>query len=196
MNHGKITLAATALLLAVAPASAGAEGTLQFWEDSRGAPGATAEFPSGTALSADIDFDADSAEGGGLLYGATEIEIRPTGSVVFTGFTCELAGCTENQDYVFVPGNAGAGAKILVSDPDFRGKHGIYDLGTIVFDSPEDPGSIPLVTCNYIGMDFVERTCSPFVLVNLPEPGAIASLAAGAALLFGPLRRRRNQRRR
>ena len=76
-----------------------------------------------------------------------------------------------------------------ISDPDFNEKHGIYDLGTITFDGVQQPGEVALVDCNYTGTDLVERTCDPFVLVTLPEPGAIASLFACAALLLG-LRRR------
>lgn len=53
---------------------------------------------------------------------------------------------------------------------------------------PEDV--LALVDCNYVGQDEQERSCDPFVLVSLPEPGALAGLAAGAALLFGALRRR------
>jgi hypothetical protein len=178
----QIALAMLALTVAATPAGA-VTGTLQFWENSRGAPGVTAQFPNGTAQQADIDFDANSAEGGGLLYGATEIEIRPTGSVVFTGFTCMLANCLVNfpADHSF----------IKVSDGDPNEKHGIYDLGTITFDAQQGDGSIQLVNCNYTGTDYIERQCRPFALVNLPEPSGSLMTTAGAALLFGPLRRRR-----
>lgn len=173
-------------------ADGAAAGSLQFWEDSLGAPGVTATFAPGTGLLADIDFDADSAEGGGLLLGATEIEIRPQGTLVLVGFSCELTGCTQGNDYVFVPGDAAAGGKVVVSDPDFRSKHGVFDLGTVEFDGA-DPGSLPLVTCNYTGADGIERTCDPFVLVSLPEPGALLGATTGAALLLA-LRRRRTGR--
>lgn len=168
------------LILAL-PASA---GTLLFWEDSQGAPGVTAPFANGVSLDADIDFDADSAEGGGLLWGATEIEIRPTGSVEFTGFSCQLQGCFENVDYVFVPGKSADGARVVVSDPDFQPKNGVWDLGTLRLDAPQDAGSVGLVDCNYTDANGVERSCDPFVLVALPEPGRGALLAAGCALLF------------
>jgi len=178
-------------LFAVVAAAATA-GSLDFWENSRGARDVTANFPTGPARIADVDFDADSAEGGGMLIGATEIEIRPTGNISFTAFTCQLAGC-HADDYVFTPGDASQGGKLLVSDPDFDEKHGIYDLGTITFDAPQQPGTMPLVNCNYTGLDFQEHTCSPFVLVSLPEPARPGVLLAGAALLAGLRGRRRTR---
>ncbi|TMA30069.1 MAG: hypothetical protein E6J87_19030 [Deltaproteobacteria bacterium] len=53
-----------------APVSA---GTLQYFEESLGSPGVTALFTPGTGLIADIDYNASSAEGGSLHYGASEI---------------------------------------------------------------------------------------------------------------------------
>ena len=179
MRSRNVLFASVCTALAAAAASA---GSLDFWENTRGARDVTAYFPPGPALIADVDFDADSAEGGGLLLGASEIEIRPTGNVSFTAFTCQLKGC-HADDYVFTPGNASQGGKVLVSDPDFDEKHGIYDLGTITFDGPQQPGSMPLVNCNYTGLDFREHSCSQFVLVSLPEPARAGALFAGAALL-------------
>ncbi len=183
----RVALAVCSLLVVAAPAGA---GTLQFWEDSLGAPGVTAEFPSGAGLVADIDFDADSAEGGGLLIGATEIEIRPQQGVTFVDFTCQLPGCSPNNDYVFVPGDEAGGGVVLVSDPRVQPVNGIHDLGRIEFDAAQ-PGAMPLVSCNYAGADGVERSCNPFVLVSLPEPGGLAGLASGALLALA-LRRRRS----
>ena len=177
-------LVASALFAATASA-----GSLDFWEDSRGSRDVTADLPTGIAQVADVDFDADSAEGGGLLFGASEIVIRPTGNVAFTAFSCQLQGC--QGDYEFTPGNASQGGRVIVSDSDANEKHGIYDLGTITFDAPQAPGTMPLVECSYTGLDFVERTCSPFVLVSLPEPARAASFLAGAVWLVGLHARRR-----
>lgn len=174
-------LAIVLTLLLAAPTWA---SDLQFWEDSQGAPGVTANFNHGTQLSADIDFDADTAEGGGLSQGATEIELRPTGSVSFVDFVCELEGCFPNVDYVFTPGSQAQGGRVLISD-DFQPKNGILDLGTLTLDAPQDPGSLDLVDCNYTGLDYVERTCDPFVLVSLPEPGGPLALALAVLLLVG-----------
>ena len=171
---------------AAVPAAA---GSLDFWESSRGAQDTTATFPTGPAQVASIVYDADSAEGGGLLFGASEIEIRPAGSTVFTAFSCSFQPCQKNNDYTFTTGGQGAGL-LRVTDSYADEQHGVRPLGAITFDGPEQPGSMPLVTCNYTGLDLQERTCSPFVLVSLPEPGAAASIAA-LALLFGPLARRR-----
>jgi hypothetical protein len=189
MRRSNILLASAIFAIAATTASA---GSLDFWESSRGARDVTAQFPNGPAQIADVDFDADSAEGGGMLLGATEIEIRPTDNVSFAAFTCQLKGCN-SDDYVFTPGTASQGGKLLVSDPDFDEKHGIYDLGTITFDAPQQPGTMPLVNCNYTGLDFKEHTCSPFVLVSLPEPARAAALLASATLLAGLSGRRRTR---
>ena len=168
--------AAAAVILFAAPSAA---GTLQFWEYTRGDPGVTAQFPTGTLLYAEIDYDADTAEGGGLFYGAADIEIRPTGSVSFVDFACHIPGC----DYVFTPGDENLRGKIVVSDPRLSVQHGIQDLGAITFDAQQEPGSIELIKCNYFALDYQEHTCNRFTLVQLPEPAALAMLCAGAALL-------------
>jgi PEP-CTERM motif-containing protein len=174
----KIAVVASALLVASAPAWA---STFQIYEDSLGSPGVTAQFPTGSGLVADVDFDASSAEGGSLLFGASEIEIVPLGDAVLTAFACQLAGCTENVDYVFTAGGAGTGS-ILVSDPDFNPKSGLFELGDITWDSLL-AGSLQLTGCNYTDANAVERTCDPFTLATtVPEPGtgALFGLALGA----------------
>src|ERR1700752_3374846 len=110
----RIALAASALLFAAAPAWA---SSFQIYEDSLGSPGVTAQFGPGFSLVADVDFDASSAEGGGLLFGASEIEILPQGDAYLVAFVCQPAGCTEGVDYTFTAGGAGTGS-ILISDPD------------------------------------------------------------------------------
>jgi predicted outer membrane repeat protein len=183
----RILSASAVLWLAAAPAAA---GSLDFWEDTRGARDVTASFPTGPAQNAHIVFDANSAETGGVLYFPTEIDIRPTGSVAFVAFDCEQQGCNES-DYEFTPGNAAQGGKLVVSFLDGYQLHGLFAVGTITFDGPQEPGSMPLVGCNYADLNGQERTCSPFVLLQLPEPAGTAALVACGALLFGPLRRRR-----
>jgi cysteine-rich repeat protein len=162
----RIALAVCVLLLSAAPARA---GSFQIFEGSLGSPGVTAEFQTGSGLLADVDFDASSAEGGGLLFGASEIEIRPLGAVVFLAFTCELAGCTQDVDYVFTPGNAEADGKVIVNDPDVNLKNGVFDLGAIQFDAAGF-GGILLAGCNYTGADAVEHNCDPFTLATVLEP--------------------------
>jgi len=191
MRRLEILLLSAALIAAAAAAAA---GSLDFWEDSRGAQDVTAVFPtSGTAQTAHIVFDASSAETGGLIFGASEIEILPQGSMDFVvgGWDCELLGCNAS-DWVFEPGteNSNPPGRLAVSDPDVDPKAGRYDLGTITFIGPQEPGTMPLVGCNYTDLEFHEHTCNQFVLVTLPEPSGAAALLAGAALLFGPLRRR------
>jgi hypothetical protein len=182
-------LVGAALLGAAAPAAA---GSLDLWEDSRGARGVTASFPTGAVQSARIVFDASSAEKGGLLVGASEIEIRATGSISFTAFDCELQGCTAD-DWVLNTGTESANppGRLAVSDPDALPKSGLYELGTITFDAPVEPGAMPLVNCNYTDLELNEHSCDPFVLVTLPEPAGLSALFCAAAMLFGPLRRRR-----
>jgi hypothetical protein len=179
MRRHATWLIGASIALAAAPAAA---GTLDFWESSHGAQDVTASYPTGTAWTAQIRFDADSAEGGGLLFGASEIQIRPTGSIALGAFSCALQGC-HADDYVFVPGTANDGAKLVVNDPDLDEKHGIYDLGTITFDGPQDPATMMLVDCSYATLDLQEHSCSPFVLVSLPEPACSTAFFASVALL-------------
>src|SRR5262249_1621507 len=95
-------------------------GTLQYFEETHGSPGVTGLYAPGSGLIADIDYDASSAEGGNLYYGASEITIVPLGDAVLTAFTCELAaGCVSGTDYVFTPGGAGqGGGSIRITDSD------------------------------------------------------------------------------
>ena len=161
-----ITLALSVVVLAHAPAWS---GTLQIYEASLGAPGVTAVFASGNGLVADVDFDASSAEGGSLLFGASEIAIVPVGDAVLVAFDCQLSsGCTEGVDYVFTPGGAGVGS-ILVTDPSADPLTGIHELGDIVWDSPAD-GGLHLDGCNYTDANANERTCDPFTLARTAPP--------------------------
>ena len=128
---------ATVLIGLAAPAAA---GSLDFWEDSRGAEDVTAVFPTGVAQTAHIVFDASSAETGGLVFGATEIEIRAHGSMDFVAWDCELQGCNQS-DYIFDEGTESTTprpGRVAVSDPDLDPKFGPYDLGTITFNGPQE----------------------------------------------------------
>src|SRR2546427_366132 len=90
MSRHQIALAAVLIGLAASPAAA---GSLDVWEDSRGARDITALFPTGAAQAAHIVFDASSAETGGLIWGVSDIEILAKGSIDFVDFSCELQGC-------------------------------------------------------------------------------------------------------
>ena len=182
----RIAVFASALSLASLPAVA---STFQIYEDSHGNPGVTGLYPTGSGQVADIDFDANSAEGGSLPFGGpSEIDIRPTGSLVLVAFTCQLSGCAEGVDYFFTPGGAGTGS-LLLSDPDAGAHSGIYEMGDLTFDAA-GLGTIELVGCNYTDAGGTERSCDPFTLVQTPEPGTgtLLGLALGA-LAF--VRRRR-----
>ena len=183
--HRSSALAACTLLLAAAAASAGG---LQVYEGTLGAPGVTATLPPGPST-ADLDLDADTGEGGGLAVGATEIEIRPTGSVALVGFSCALPDCAPDVDYAFVPGDAASGGVLIVSDARFTAQHGLHDLGHLDVDGLGG-GTVQLVDCNYTGADDIERRCDSFAIAALPEPGRAPAIAAGAALLLALGRRR------
>ena len=179
----KLAVAASAWLLCAAPAWA---GSFKIYEDSLGGPGVTAAFPTGIGLVADIDFDASTAEGGGLALGAAGITIIPAGDVVFMAFACQLtSGCGEVN---FTPGGAGTGS-LMINDPDPNPKTGLFELGDLTFDSASF-GTIELAGCQYAPASGGEQTCDPFTMVQTPEPGtgALLGLALGALALA---RRRR-----
>ena len=184
--YRKLAPAVSALLFCAAP---GWASTFQIFEESAGSPGVTAVLPTGSGLLADIDYDASSAEGGSLLLGPSEITIRPSGDASLVAFTCELAGCTENVDYVFTPGNFAAGGKVIVTVDDPNPEFGLIELGIIQFDSLVS-GDLHLDSCNYTDANSQPHTCDPFTLVQtVPEPGtaALLGLALGA---LGIARRR------
>lgn len=186
--RSKLVLAVTVSLFVSLAAPTWA-GTLQYFEDSLGSPGVTALYAPGSGLVADIDYDASSAEGGSLLYGASEITIIPLGDAVLVAFTCQLAaGCTEGVEYTFTAGGAGTGI-LQVSDSDIDPQTGLLELGDITWDSLSS-GSLYLASCNYTDGSPAERTCDPFTLATtVPEPatGALLGLALAA---FGVARRR------
>ena len=174
--------------LAALAAAAAAAGSLDFWEDSRGAQDVTAAFPTGAAQTAHVVFDASSAESGGLLVGATEIEIRAQGSIDFVRLRLRAPGlqrgATTSSTRVrrFQPGPG----RLAVSDPDFEPKAGLYDLGTITFDrAAASPARCRSSNCNYTGSRAQnEHTCNQFVLVTLPEPAGSRRAVAAVALLL------------
>ena len=192
MRRRTIRFASALFALAATAASA---GSLDVWEDSRGAPDVTASFPVGPAQQARIFYDASSAETGGLLFGASDIQIQAKGSIDFVDFDCNLPGCNQ-QDYVFDPGTeftTPRPGKLTVTHFDSEPQSGIKDIGTITFHAPQEPGTMPLVDCFYTDLDSHEHTCSPFVLVTLPEPACAAALLAGAALIAGLRAHRRTR---
>ena len=185
----RISLLAASVWLLAAPAWA---GTLQIYEGSLGSPGVTAVFAPGSGLVGDIDYDASTAESGGLLFGASEITIVPTGDAVLVAFACQVSGCTAD-DYEFVAGGAGVGS-LVVNDPTDLFPNpmtGVFELGDLTWDSLI-AGSLQLTGCNYTDSNGPpERTCDPFtVATTVPEPGT-GALVGFALAALGIARRRR-----
>jgi PEP-CTERM motif-containing protein len=185
----RIAVLAVSVLLLAAPASA--VGTLQYF-DSLGGQGVTALYGPNNGLVSDIDYNAGSAEGGSLLFGASEITIIPLGDAVLTAFVCQLAaGCVSGTDYVFTAGGAGVGS-IVVSDSDSNAQNSVLELGDITWDSLAS-GSLYLSSCNYTDASATERTCSPFTLAaTVPEPSTGALIAAVLAAFAVARRNRRD----
>ena len=157
----RLTPVLCVLLWLAAPAWA---GSFKIYEGSLGGPGVTAQFPTGIGLIADIDFDASTAEGGGLFFGAADITIEPFGDVIFTAFACQLtSGCGEVN---FTPGGAGTGS-LVMNDPDPNPKSGVYELGDLTFDSASF-GTVELLGCSYAAANSTEQTCDPFKPVQTP----------------------------
>ena len=192
--RSKLVLAVAVSLLVSLAAPAWAS-SLQYF-DSLGGPGTTALYtPPANGVVSDIDYDASSAEGGSLLFGASEITIVPVGDAVLVSFVCQLAaGCVSGSDYVFTPGGAGTGS-IIVSDSDSNAQTGVLELGDITWDSLAS-GGLGLLGCNYTNANAVERTCDPFMLaatdseLPVPEPGT-GALVGAALVALGLARRRR-----
>ena len=186
--RSKLVLAVTLSLFVSLAAPASAVGTLQYF-DSLGGQGVTALYGPNNGLVSDIDYNAGSAEGGSLLFGASEITILPLGDAVLTAFVCQLAaGCVSGTDYVFTAGGAGVGS-IVVSDSDSNPQNSLLELGDITWDSLA-AGNLQLASCNYTDASATERTCSPFTLAaTVPEPGT-GALVAFALAAIGVARRR------
>ena len=192
--RSKLVLAVTLSLFVSLAAPASAVGTLQYF-DSLGGQGITALYAPNNGLVSDIDYNAGSAEGGSLLFGASEITIIPLGDAVLTAFVCQLAaGCVSGTDYVFTPGGAGTGS-IVVSDSDSNAQNSVLELGDITWNSLAS-GGLGLLSCNYTDANAVERTCSPFMLattdseLQVPEPST-GALVAAALAAFAVARRNR-----
>ena len=134
MRWPRILLLSAAVLFTAASAAA---GTLDFWEDSRGAQDVTAIFPTGPAQVAHIAFDASSAEAGGLSVRRERNRDPPDRLDRRSRLsTCEFHPCIAGATTSSSRARRATGGKLVVNDPDLDEKHGIHDLGTITFDGP------------------------------------------------------------
>jgi len=159
-----------AVLALAAPVTSWA-GTLQFYDAAAG-EGNTNTYPgpvSGLVL--DLDYNASSAENGGI-FGFGELVVLTTGGdLTIDSFACQAVSCTFSTT-----GNTRLEA---TGGDTSSGETGVHDFGTI---SLSGFGRLELVSGNYFDFGFGVQTVEPRTLaIVTPEPGTLVLLGAGLA---------------
>jgi hypothetical protein len=84
--------------------------------------------------------------------------------------------------------------EFLVTGGDFEtGELGPTKLGDLVLDAYSTDGTVDLVLGEFVTTQLAKETTTPVTIVQLPEPGALLSLALGAGLLSALNCRRGNR---
>ena len=168
----RLALSSILSFLAFSLPVASSAGTLAFFETSAGA-GNTLNTGPVTDLLIDVDYDAASAEGGGL-FGFAEITFQTTGDVIFSGApTCQAASCFFN---------ASANSIALSGGDAGLGEFGaIFDLLTVTITGTL--GTVELTSGTYVDGSFAVQDAPTTVIAQVgppvPEPTTAVLLAFG-----------------
>lgn len=155
-------------------------GTLEFFEASVG-PGIPRSISApANSVSLDIDYDATSAEGGGL-YGFSETSIVTTGDVVIdaASFTCEAFVCLS------FPSPFTGGTRIWMTAADDINGEFSGNLQLLTISVTGTKGYVAILGGEYIdatgaSMDLgTVQNITTTVVAEVPEPGLATSLALG-----------------
>jgi len=166
------------MILVLGTAAVAKAGTLQFFEASAGEGNTRVISSLADHLVLDIDYNAGSAEHGGI-FGFSDIQIITTGDYTIDSFACQAVDCTS--------GLQNFGTTLVATGGDTAsGEMTALNFGLLTISGTL--GDVRLVAGNYIDFASNPQTVDPFTLAAaelIPEPSTVMLLCIGlAGLLF------------